>query len=44
MDYLSHLPKLLGKDSEDVLLARKMIEDSRASQVHAERTLFRNVR
>ncbi|HMJ00197.1 MAG TPA: hypothetical protein VK488_10225 [Gaiellaceae bacterium] len=33
MDYLSRLPKLLGRSSQDVLLVRKMIEDSRASRV-----------
>ena len=32
MDYMSRLPKVLGKSSQDVLLVRKMIEDSRASQ------------
>ncbi len=33
MDYLSSLPKILGPTSENVLLPRKMIEDSRASHV-----------
>ena len=33
MDYLSRLPQILGKSSQDVLLPRKMIEDSRASHV-----------
>jgi hypothetical protein len=33
LDYLSRLPKILGKSSQDVLLVRKMIEDSRASHV-----------
>ena len=33
MDYLSRLPSILGKRSQDVLLSRKMIEDSRASHV-----------
>jgi hypothetical protein len=32
-DYLSRLPKILGKSSQDVLLVRRMIEDSRASHV-----------
>ena len=33
MDYMSRLPKVLGKSSQDVLLPRKLIEDSRASHV-----------
>ena len=33
LDYLSRLPKILGKSSQDVLLVRRMIEDSRASHV-----------
>jgi len=33
LDYLSRLPKILGKSSQDVLLVRKMIEDSRASRL-----------
>jgi hypothetical protein len=33
MDYLSRLPKLLGKSSQDVQLVRRMIDDSRASHV-----------
>jgi hypothetical protein len=31
LDYLGRLPKVLGRHSQDVLLVRKMIEDSRAS-------------
>ncbi|PZS36236.1 MAG: hypothetical protein DLM61_00600 [Pseudonocardiales bacterium] len=31
LDYLNRLPKVLGQDSQDVLLVRKMIDDSRAS-------------
>jgi hypothetical protein len=31
-DYLGSLPRVLGQRSQDVLLARKMIEDSRASR------------
>jgi hypothetical protein len=33
LDYLSRLPKILGKSSQDVLLVRRMIEDSRASHL-----------
>jgi hypothetical protein len=33
MDYMSRLPKILGKSSQDVLLPRKLIEDNRASHV-----------
>jgi hypothetical protein len=33
LDYLSRLPKILGKSSQDVLLVRRMIEDSRAAQL-----------
>jgi hypothetical protein len=33
LDYLSRLPKILGASSQDVLLVRRMIEDSRASRV-----------
>src|SRR6266550_3859411 len=32
-DYLSRLPHILGPSSQDVLLVRKMIEDSRASRI-----------
>src|SRR5256714_4593603 len=33
LDYLSRLPKILGKSSQDVLLVRRMIDDSRASRL-----------
>jgi hypothetical protein len=33
LDYLSKLPPILGKSSQDVLLVRKMIEANRASQL-----------
>ena len=32
-DYLSRLPHILGPNSQDVLLVRKMIDDSRASRI-----------
>jgi hypothetical protein len=31
LDYLDGVPKVLGKDSQDALLVRKMIQDNRAS-------------
>lgn len=33
LDYLSSLPNILGKNSEDVLLVRNMIDDNRASHL-----------
>jgi hypothetical protein len=33
LDYLSRLPSILGKSSQDVLLARKMIDENRASRL-----------